>query len=51
VEPVTSQKITVTVFLTSRGCGPGASSAAPQELQKRAPAGFSCPHAEQRAMR
>src|SRR4051794_14747729 len=39
VEPVTSQKRTVTVFRCSR-TAVAPSSAAPQELQKRAPSGF-----------
>jgi hypothetical protein len=43
VDPTTSQKTTVTVFLTSRDAAPAASGS-PQRLQNRAPSGFSPPH-------
>ena len=43
VEPTTSQNTTVTVLRTSRE-RLVAASGAPQELQKRAPSGFSWPH-------
>ena len=49
VEPVTSQKSTVTTFRTSRGAAASA-SAAPHESQKRAPSRFSAPHCEQTNM-
>ena len=45
VEPVTSQKSTVTTFRTSRAASAG--SAAPQLLQNRAPTGFSALQAGQ----
>jgi hypothetical protein len=47
VEPVTSQKRTVTVFRSSRAAGSCAASAAAQLPQKRKPAGFSAPQLEQ----
>ena len=45
VEPATSQKSTVTTFRCSRFGA--ASSGAAHALQKRAPSGFSAPHAAQ----
>lgn len=41
VDPLTSQKTTVTVFRTSRGVG-AATSSAPQFPQNRKPSGFWC---------
>ena len=46
VDPVTSQKTTVTVLRTSRRPA-GAASSAPHAPQKRNPSGFSWPHAWQ----
>src|SRR5262245_35362481 len=46
VEPLRSQKSTVTTLRTSRGASAGA-SAAPQFPQKRKPSGFSLPQAAQ----
>jgi len=49
VEPITSQKSTVTVFRSSRGRSASARTA-PQESQKRAPSRFSAPQLAQAAM-
>ena len=46
VEPMTSQKSTVTVFRTSRAEA-AAASGSPQESQKRAPSRFSAPQLAQ----
>src|SRR5512141_1296682 len=51
VDPVTSQKITVTVFLTSPAAvGADSGSGLPQALQNLAPPGFSAPQFGQAAM-
>ena len=49
VEPVTSQKRTVTTLRVSRTT-PGSGRAAPQESQKRAPFRFSAPQLGQTTM-
>jgi hypothetical protein len=46
VEPVTSEKRTVTTLRTSRA-GAASASGAPHESQKRAPSRFSAPQVEQ----
>src|SRR5919198_1092463 len=50
VKPTRSAKKTVTTLRSSRAATCSAASAAPQALQKRAPSGFSCPHAGQIGM-
>src|SRR6266508_2144483 len=47
VDPVTSQKMTETVFRSSAASGDETSRALPQDQQYRARAGFSSPHSGQ----
>src|SRR5689334_6809977 len=47
VKPTRSTKRTVMIFRSSASAGAESGSAAAQLLQKRAPAGFSCPQLEQ----